>query len=105
MVYAGLWHEIQGALASSTSAIEAIFALLHSLSATLSQRLASIFWSLWNHRNLKVWEDVTETCAIVVERARSLIDDWHLPMTLLLQACLLLLQVRNQQLLVLISLP
>lgn len=102
---AGLWHETQGALASSTSAIEAIFALLHSLSATLSQRLAAIFWSLWKHRNLKVWEDVTETCAIVVERARSLIDDWHLAMTLLLQASLLLLQVRNQQLLVLISLP
>jgi len=71
---AGLWHEIQGALASSPSAIEAIFAL-HSLSATLSQRLAAIFWSLWKHRNLKVWEDITETCAIVVERARSLIDD------------------------------
>jgi len=25
-----------------------------------------------------VWEDVTETCAIVVERAHSLIEDWHL---------------------------
>ena len=72
---AGLWQEIQVAMASSPSAIEAIFALLHSLSATLSQRLAAILWSLWKHRNLKVWEDVTETCAIVVERARSLIDD------------------------------
>ena len=25
-----------------------------------------------------MWEDVTETCAIVVERVQSLIDDWHL---------------------------
>jgi hypothetical protein len=25
-----------------------------------------------------MWDDVTETCATMVERARSLIDDWHL---------------------------
>jgi len=40
---ADLWQEIQVVMASSPSAIEAIFALLHSLSATLSQRLAAIF--------------------------------------------------------------
>jgi hypothetical protein len=40
---AGLWQEIQVVVASSSSAIEAVFALLHSLSATLSQRLAAIF--------------------------------------------------------------
>jgi len=54
------------------------FSLLHSLSDTLSQQLAAIFWSLWKHRNIKVWEDITGTCASIVERARSLIDDWHL---------------------------
>jgi len=63
---------------SSPSAIEAIFALLQSLSVTLSQRLAAIFWSLWKHMNIKVWEDITETCATVMERARSLSDDWQL---------------------------
>lgn len=75
---AGLWREVQGAVTSSPSAIEAIFALLQSLSVTLSQRLAAIFWSLWKHRNIKVWEDITETCATVVDRARSLTDEWHL---------------------------
>jgi hypothetical protein len=40
---AGLWQEIQVVVASSPSAIEVVFALLHSLSATLSQRLAAIF--------------------------------------------------------------
>jgi len=63
---------------SSPSAIEVIFALLQSLSNTLSQRMAVIFWSLWKHRNIKVWDDITETCAAVVKRARSLIDNWQL---------------------------
>ena len=66
---AGLWREVQDAVAASPSAIEAIFALLQSLSDTLSQRLAAIFWNLWKHKNMKIWEDITETCAIVVERA------------------------------------
>jgi hypothetical protein len=48
------------------------------LSKEQSQRLATILWSLWKHRNLKVWEDVTETCAVVVERARVLLEDWQL---------------------------
>ncbi|XP_024636349.1 uncharacterized protein [Medicago truncatula] len=38
-------------------------------------------WSLWKHRNLRVWEDVTETSATVVERARHLVEDWQLANT------------------------
>jgi len=75
---AGLWREVQDAMASSLSAIEVIFALLQSLSDTLSQMLAAIFWSLWKHRNKKIWEDITETCATVVERVRSLTNDWQI---------------------------
>jgi len=43
---ARIWHEIQNVAATSPSAIEAIFLLLHSLSATLSQWVAAIFWSI-----------------------------------------------------------
>lgn len=75
---ASICHEIQNAVATSPSAIEAIFSLLHFLSATLSQKMAAIFWSMWKHRNVKVWEDITETCATVVERARSMVEDWKL---------------------------
>jgi len=65
-------------VALSPSAIETIFSLLQSQSATLSKRLAALFWSIWKHRNIKVWEDVTETCALVVGRARLLVEDWKL---------------------------
>jgi len=50
-----------------------LFLLSYNLHlSTFSQRFAALFWSLWKHGNIKVWEDVTKTCATVVERARSL---------------------------------
>lgn len=81
MAYAGIWGAIQHAIQSTTSAAETIFLLLDTLSAEQNQRLAATLWSLWKHRNLKVWDDVTEVSATVVERAKNLVDDWHLANT------------------------
>ncbi|MCI04392.1 polynucleotidyl transferase ribonuclease H fold, partial [Trifolium medium] len=73
---AGLWDEEQAAVTSTNSAIDAIFSLLHDLSSELNQRMAAILWSVWKHRNLKLWQNESELCAQVVDRAKSLIDDW-----------------------------
>jgi ribonuclease HI len=35
-----------------------------------------MLWSLWKHRNLKLWQGVNETEAQVIDRAFHLIDDW-----------------------------
>jgi len=40
--------------------------------------MAALFWIIWKHRNVKVWKDITETCVMVVERARSMVKDWKL---------------------------
>jgi len=40
--------------------------------------MAALLWSMWKHRNVKVWEDITETCATVVDRAWSMVEDWQL---------------------------
>lgn len=77
----GLWSSVHHAISVTDSAVSAIFHLLEHLSADLIQRLSSVLWSLWKHRNLKVWEDVTETSATVVERARHLVEDWQLANT------------------------
>jgi hypothetical protein len=74
----GLWSSVQHALTHTTSATDAIFSLLENLSAELSQRLSTVMWSLWKHRNLRVWDDVTETSVVVVERDRNMITDWQL---------------------------
>jgi ribonuclease HI len=69
---------VQHAISVSDSAMTAIFYLLENLSVELTQHLSSVIWSLWKHRNLRVWEDVTETSATVVERALNMVEDWQL---------------------------
>ncbi|KEH28857.1 hypothetical protein MTR_4g415270 [Medicago truncatula] len=41
-------------------------------------RILSGFWSLWKHRNLRVWDDVTKVSVVVVERAKNLVVDWQI---------------------------
>ena len=74
----GLWGSVNHAVFTTNSATEAIFYLLANLSADLTQRLASAIWSIWKHRNLRVWNDETETSAKVVERALNRIEDWKM---------------------------
>ena len=73
-----LGGSIQHALSTTASGIEAIFSLLQNLSVELSQRFTTAIWSIWKHRNLRIWDDVTESSALVVERARTMIVDWEL---------------------------
>ena len=68
----GLWGAIQHALSYTTSATDTIFLL----SIEFNQQLSSTFWSIWKHRNLRVWDDVMEVSATVVERAKNLVVDW-----------------------------
>jgi len=74
----GLWGSVQHALSQTASTTEAIFYLLENLAVELSQRLSTVMWSIWKHRNLRVWDNVTETSDVVVERARNMVTDWQL---------------------------
>ena len=73
-----LWGSVQHALSTTASATEAIFYLLESLSVDLTQRLSSVIWSIWKHRNFRVWDDVIETSATVVDRAINMVANWQL---------------------------
>jgi hypothetical protein len=53
-----------------------IFALLQHYNIDNSQRFTVTLWSLWKHRNLKLWQDVDETVAQVADRVHHLIEDW-----------------------------
>src|SRR4030067_946497 len=73
----GLWHDIQHAMNSSSSASDTIFAILQKLSDEHSQHFAVVLWSIWKHRNLKLWQDASETGAQVLGRAIHMIEDWR----------------------------
>jgi hypothetical protein len=73
----GLWESINQAQIHTGTASETMFQLLQVLSSADSQRFAATIWSIWKHRNLKLWQDVKETVAHVVERAVRLLEDWN----------------------------
>ena len=74
---AGIWQDVQSAAMNSDSAVNTIFYLLQNSPMNIQQRFAAICWSLWKHRNLKIWVNITENSSEVVDRARHLLDDWH----------------------------
>jgi hypothetical protein len=71
----GVWSVVQHASISTDSVAKSIFHMLQNLPTSIQQCIAAICWSLWKHLNLKIWENVTESSAQVVDRARHLIDD------------------------------
>lgn len=73
----GLAQEINAAVLTANSAADVVFQLLRMLLVELKQQLATVFWSLWKRRNLLIWENKNESCAMVVDRARVLLEDWH----------------------------
>jgi hypothetical protein len=56
---------------------DCLFALLQRYNNENSQRFTATLWSLWKHRNLKLWQDVYESEAQVIDRAFHLIEDWN----------------------------
>jgi len=74
----GLWTDIQQAFCQIETASAAIFHLLQKLTVEQSQTFAATMWSLWKNRNLMVWERKKESCAMTVDRARVMMEDWQL---------------------------
>lgn len=56
---------------------EIIFALLQDLSHAQAQLFATVVWSLWTSRNLRLWQNVTETAQAILEHGRQLLFKWR----------------------------
>jgi hypothetical protein len=74
----GMWSQISNLIMNGGAATDVIFTLLAELPAAHKQIFGATVWSLWKHRNLKVWENVSESAAVVVDRARVLISEWQI---------------------------
>ncbi|MCI33096.1 polynucleotidyl transferase ribonuclease H fold, partial [Trifolium medium] len=39
--------------------------------------MAVTIWSIWKHRNLKLWQQISETSAQIVDRSVCLLEGWN----------------------------
>ncbi|KAK2424335.1 hypothetical protein QL285_034707 [Trifolium repens] len=53
-----------------------MFTLPRSFNNEDCQRFTVTLWSLWKHRNIKLWQGTDGTVGQVVDRAFHLIEDW-----------------------------
>jgi hypothetical protein len=67
---------IHTAFNSSNTASDWIFLLLQQFDEQQAARMVVLVWSIWKHRNMKLWNNVTETIEQILNRAYNLIDDW-----------------------------
>jgi hypothetical protein len=52
------------------------FAIFQHLDQQQQQIFGVTLWSIWKHRNNKVWNNVIETAQTICERAGSLLTSW-----------------------------
>ncbi|XP_039687804.1 uncharacterized protein [Medicago truncatula] len=74
---ANLWHLISPSLNQFDNAPDNIFNLLQKLSAAQIEISVTIMWSIWKARNLKLWQQVTDSNFTILERARHLLEGWR----------------------------
>ena len=74
---AGLWHLIEPLLQRYDDAPEIIFHLLENSVQVQAELFATLLWSIWKSRNLRLWQNVNETNSNIVARAKHLIEDWR----------------------------
>jgi hypothetical protein len=57
---AGLGDDVGVAIHNNITVEDVVFALFYKLTDDLKQRMAVVLWSLWKHRNLKLWQNEQE---------------------------------------------
>ena len=68
-----LWSKVYLVMQNNNTVADIIFALLRELTQDQSQMFATLLWSIWKSRNLRVWQNTTETTQAIAERARFLL--------------------------------
>jgi len=75
--FGNLWGGfVHQAVSEHDSMDVVIFQLLKTLQAAQCNLFAMVLWSLWKHRNLKLWQQIHETTTQVAECAKHMLDDW-----------------------------
>jgi len=59
------------------NAPDIIFDLLQKLSASQVESIVTIMWGIWKSRNLKLWQQVSESTVTILERAKHLLEGWR----------------------------
>jgi hypothetical protein len=72
-----LVDKVNSVMRSNNTVAEIIFALLQELTKEKAEQFAVNLWSLWKSRNLRIWQNVSETCQTITACAGQLLHEWR----------------------------
>jgi hypothetical protein len=75
---AGLWQVIEPLLHRFDDAPDIIFQVLQNVTAAQAELFATVLWSIWKSRNLKLWQQENENNSNIIERAKHLLEGWRI---------------------------
>jgi hypothetical protein len=73
----GLWEKVETIVHTIETVTTDVFMLLQQLDVHQTARMASLMWSIWKHKNLKLWQNVSAMSTQVIDRAIQLIKGWE----------------------------
>jgi hypothetical protein len=73
----GFWSPLMVVFDIDASFSINVFAILQHLDQQQKQVFSVTLWSIWKHRNNKVWNNVTDTTQTICARAESLLTSWR----------------------------
>jgi len=73
----GMWNAILQIVQPSASCVENVFSILQQFDSHQKQVFGVTLWSIWQHRNNRVWNDVQESVQDICDRAGTLLTSWQ----------------------------
>jgi len=65
----GLWTEVSNVVSNVCSISSTIFKKFQQLQPPQHPTFNTLMWSIWKNRNNKVWNDSSDTCQSICDRA------------------------------------
>jgi len=83
----GLWNEVSNVVSNVGNISTTIFEILQQLQSTQHPIFSTLMWSIWKNRNNKVWNDSSDTCQVICDRATTLLLSWRNAQEIKQQGC------------------
>lgn len=72
-----LLSKLISVMQNSNTAAEIIFTQLQELPQGQAEQFATLLWIVWKSRNLRVWQNDTDTGQDILERTKQLLLNWN----------------------------
>jgi len=73
----GLWNDISTTIFNLGSISFILFEIIQRLHNSKHSLFGTLMWSIWKNRNNKVWNDSSESCQAICNRATSFLASWE----------------------------